>query len=120
MGCPITLCLSCQYHLSEYRHAGKPTVNQLIVKHNLYSHSPVKFTYYINNLPISSSDPSVCDFGFILTPSVCPPPKHIEISYCKALRLLGFIIRTSQQFRLHLRSNLSFVPLFVLSWNIGL
>lgn len=62
-------------------------------------HTPIQFTYHINNLPIASSGASVCDLGFTLTPTLCPL-KHIEVACCKALKLLGFINRTSQQFHL--------------------
>lgn len=61
--------------------------------------TPLKFTYFINNQPIASSGPSVIDLGFTLTQTLCPL-KHIETSCCKALKLLGFINRTSQKFRL--------------------
>jgi hypothetical protein len=62
-------------------------------------HSSITFPYSINAIPIKSSGNSICDLGFTLTKNLCPL-LHIEMACCKALKLLGFVSRISQDFRL--------------------
>ena len=61
--------------------------------------SPVLFSYNINNITVKSSGDSIRDLGFILTRTLSPN-KHIELICCKALKVLGFVLRSSQLFHL--------------------
>jgi len=59
--------------------------------------SPIIHTYLINGVGVSSVE-SICDLGFIFTPSLSPR-SHITSIVCKAYKLLGFIRRVSSEFK---------------------
>jgi len=70
-----------------------------------FSHTNVliKYTYFVNNTALTISNNSVKDLRFTLARNLCPN-MHIQTICCKALKLLGFIIRVSARF--HLQASL--------------
>jgi hypothetical protein len=61
--------------------------------------SPILFSYHLHGSKISRCDGFVMDLGFKLS-SKLDPGLHIEMVCCKALRVLGIIMRMSMDFKL--------------------
>lgn len=70
-----------------------------------WSCSHINFIYHIHKVPISLFGDSIRDLGFIFTRNLFPY-RHIEEICCKTLKILGFILRVSNDFKLltHLKS----------------
>lgn len=60
---------------------------------------PLHFSYSINDVPLKCAGDSIHDLGFTLTRTLYPL-KHIEETCCKALKILGFVFRVTQEFRM--------------------
>ena len=61
--------------------------------------SPLTFSYHINESIISRCDGFTMDLGFKLSSNL-DPGLHIEMACCKALRMLGIIMRLSKDLNL--------------------
>jgi hypothetical protein len=61
--------------------------------------SPIMFSYHIRNSIIPRCDGFVLDLGFKLSSNLDPGP-HIEMVYCKALRVLSIMMRLSKDIKL--------------------
>ena len=65
----------------------------------LHNYEYISFSYTINWANLCPIDTSVCDFGFTFTPSLCSRV-HIGNITCKAFKVLGFIKRIADEFKL--------------------
>ena len=61
--------------------------------------APFSFSYSINGVVLVSIADNIRDLGFLFVPSL-NPKAHIDYVTCKALKLLGFIKRIADEFKL--------------------
>lgn len=63
------------------------------------THSHIYFPYVIHDFPIQPASEFIRDLGFTFTPDLSPI-LHIENMCCRALKILGFVLRSSASFQL--------------------